>query len=127
MHSAESESVMRSPDALCTAVCAALEDVSGRDVVVLDIRQLSSMADYFVIASGTSSRHVKTLAEEVLDRVTALEIRPLGVEGLEAAEWVLLDLGDVVVHLMSGDARAHYRLEELWDSSQWPAERNDAQ
>ncbi len=109
------------PDKLSAALCELLEDVRGRDVVALDIQPLSQIADYFVIASGTSSRHVRTLAERVLDRVGEIKLRPLGVEGLGDGDWVLLDLGAVVVHLMSVDARAHYRLEELWDSAEWLA------
>ena len=109
------------PDELIGALCEALEDARGHDVAVLDIRPLSQIADYFVIASGTSSRHVRALAERALDRASALELAVLGVEGLEDGDWVLLDLGDVVVHLMSADARSHYRLEELWNSAEWLA------
>jgi len=83
-------------------------------VVTIDVRGKSSVADYFVIASGTSSRHVKSIAEEVVRFAKKLDMMPLGVEGEREAEWVLVDLGDVVVHVMLPRVRELYALERLW-------------
>jgi ribosome-associated protein len=81
---------------------------------VLDVRELSSVTDYMVVASGTSSRHVKSLANSVLMEAKAQGARPLGVEGAGAGEWVLVDFGDVVVHVMQPATRSFYDLERLW-------------
>ena len=95
-------------------VLAALEDLKGRQVISLDVRQLTDVMDYMVIASGSSNRHVKALAENVTDEAKRRGIPPLGVEGQTAAEWVLVDLGDVVVHVMLPATRDFYDLERLW-------------
>ena len=92
----------------------ALEDLKALDLVVMDVRSLSSVMDYLMIASGTSSRHVKSLAENVLMRAKEQGLRPLGVEGEGVGEWVLVDFGDVVVHVMQPAARSFYDLERLW-------------
>ena len=92
----------------------ALEDVKGRDIVRLDVRGLTDVMDTLVIASGTSNRHVKSLASTVVDEAKEKGFRPIGVEGLEAAEWVLVDYGDTVVHVMLPATRAFYELEKLW-------------
>jgi ribosome-associated protein len=93
----------------------ALADVKAKDVRVLDVRELTTVADYLVVASGTSDRHVKSLADRVVERATAAGVKPLGVEGREGGEWVLVDLHDVVVHIMQPKARDFYKLESLWD------------
>jgi ribosome-associated protein len=93
----------------------ALADVKARDIRVLDVRELTSVADYLVIASGTSDRHVKSLADRVVEQATAAGVRALGVEGRDGGEWVLVDLQDVVVHIMQPKAREFYKLESLWD------------
>ena len=90
----------------------ALADMKAVDSIVLDVRELSSVTDYMVVASGTSSRHVKSLANSVLMEAKAQGARPLGVEG--AGEWVLVDFGDVVVHVMQPATRSFYDLERLW-------------
>ncbi len=95
-------------------VVAALEERKAVDLRVLDVRGLTSVTDLMVIASGTSDRHVKALADNVLERTREAGVRPLGVEGERAAEWVLVDLGDVVVHLMLPRVREFYQLEKLW-------------
>lgn len=92
---------------------AALEDLKGQDIVSLDIAQLSTIADYMVVVTGTSNRHVKSLAEEVAKRAKAASL-PVRVEGQESGEWILLDLGDVIVHVMQAATRKLYDLESLW-------------
>ena len=96
------------------AVVAALEDVKGRDIVVYNVARLSPLFERVVIASGDSTRHVKALAEHVRDRLRALGATVRGLEGGGSSEWVLVDLGDVVVHVMHPSARHYYNLEELW-------------
>lgn len=92
----------------------ALAEVKARDVRVLDVHDLTPLADYMVIASGTSDRHVKSLADHVIAQATAAGCPVLGVEGREGGEWVLVDLRDVVVHIMQPKARDFYKLEGLW-------------
>ena len=91
-----------------------LEDLKAVNPVVMDVRSLSSVMDYLVIASGTSSRHVKSLADNVLMKAKEQGLRPLGVEGERVGEWVLVDFGDVVVHVMQPAIRSFYDLERLW-------------
>jgi ribosome-associated protein len=93
----------------------ALTDVKARDVRVIDVRHLTTVADYLVIATGTSDRHVKSLADHVVEAAAGAGVRALGVEGREGGEWVLVDLQDVVVHVMQPKARDFYKLEGLWD------------
>ena len=100
---------------LTELVTAALDDLKAQNVAVLDVRELSSVADILVIASGTSDRHVKSLAGRVLERARDAGIRPLGVEGEREGEWVLVDLQDVIVHVMLPRVREFYGLEKLWD------------
>ncbi len=92
----------------------ALEDAKAEDIVVLDVRGLTDIADTMVIASGTSSRHVSSVGRRVDDALRAAGYRPQGVEGVEAGEWVLIDCGDVIVHVMHPKIRAFYALEKLW-------------
>ena len=96
------------------AVVDALEDVKGRDIVVFNVAKLSPFFERVVIASGDSSRQVKALADHVEDKLRALGERVHGVEGQASGEWVLVDLGDIVVHVMHPTVRSHYNLEELW-------------
>jgi len=102
------------PKKLRDHVVRALEDLKGKEIVALDVSRATSVTDYMVIASGTSNRHVKALVDNVLESSKASGVPSIGVEGLEAAEWVLLDLGDVVVHVMQKEARDFYDLERLW-------------
>ena len=97
-------------------VVDAIEELKGQDVVELDVRRLTDVTDRMVIASGRSDRQVKAIAENVLAKAKAAGVRPLGVEGLERGEWVLVDLCDVVVHIMQPDTREYYQLEKLWTS-----------
>ena len=101
-------------EALLETVHAAIAELKARDVVEIDVRGKSSVTDYMVIASGTSSRHVKSIADEVVKFAKKLDVMPLGVEGEREAEWVLVDLGDVVVHVMLPRVREFYALERLW-------------
>jgi ribosome-associated protein len=101
-------------ESLQKTVVDALEDLKARDVVVLDVRGQTTIADSMVIASGTSDRHVRSLAESIIDRCKEAGQRALGVEGLKDGEWVLVDLGDIVVHVMLPRVRDFYNLEKLW-------------
>jgi len=94
-------------------VVAALEEIKAKDIVVLDVRKLTSITDMMVVASGTSTRQVKALADNVVEKAKAAGCRPLGVEGEREAEWVLVDLADVVVHVMLPSTRDFYQLEKL--------------
>ena len=102
-------------EALAHEVVAALEDAKARDIRLIDVRHLTSMTDYMVIASGTSDRHVKSVAASVVDAAKASGHRPLGVEGENDGEWVLVDLQDALVHVMLPRVREFYNLEKLWD------------
>jgi ribosome-associated protein len=97
-------------------VVGALEDLKGHDIVALDVSSATDITDYMVIASGTSNRHVKALVDQVMESSRAHGHTVLGVEGLGSNEWVLLDLGDVVVHVMQKDTRDFYDLERLWST-----------
>lgn len=101
-------------ESLQKTVLDALDDLKGRDIVVLDVRGLTSIADSMVIASGTSDRHVRSLAENVVEKSKERGHRPLGIEGLKDGEWVLVDLQDIVVHVMLPRVRDFYNLEKLW-------------
>ena len=96
-------------------VLAALEDAKANDVRQLDVRRLTDITDWMVVASGTSTRHVLALADHVRTQVKAQGLSPIGTEGESGSDWVLLDYGDVVVHLMLPDTRGCYDLEGLWD------------
>ena len=96
-----------------TAV-AALEDIKARDITVLDVRKLTTLYDTLIIATAESARQVKALSQHVRDALKAAGANILGVEGQQTGEWVLVDGGDVVVHIMLPSARAYYNLEELW-------------
>ena len=107
---------------LLETVHAAVEELKARDVTEIDVRGKSSVTDYMVIASGTSTRHVKSIADEVVRFAKRLDVQPLGVEGEGEAEWVLVDLGDVVVHVMLPRVREFYALERLWTVGDQPPE-----
>ncbi len=98
-------------------VVEAIEDLKGDDITCLNVAGQTSVTDCMVIACGTSNRHVKSLADNVIDQCKKNGVRPLGVEGQDKAEWVLVDLGDVVVHLMLPATRQFYDLERLWDNA----------
>jgi ribosome-associated protein len=96
-----------------TAV-SALEDIKARDITVLDVRKITSFYDSLIIASAESNRQVKALAHHVRDKLKEAGATIIGVEGEETGEWVLVDCGDIVIHIMQPAVRAYYNLEELW-------------
>jgi ribosome-associated protein len=106
-----------SSDQLRQLVCNALEDFKAIDIQEIDVSARNPLTDLFIIASGSSTRHVKSMAENVVMRAKAAGCPPLGVEGQEQAEWVLVDLNDIIVHLMLPKTRAFYNLEKLWEVS----------
>ena len=108
------------PEALLKQVHAALEEMKAKDAVEIDVRGKTSIADYMVVASGTSTRHVKSVADEVVQFAKKCGVMPLGVEGEREAEWVLVDLGDVIVHVMLPRVREFYALERLWTVGDQP-------
>ncbi len=111
-------------DKLAKVAVSALEDIKAHDITVLDVRKLTSLADTLVIASADSNRQVKALASHVRDKLKEAGASIVGVEGEESAEWVLVDAGDIVVHVMQPAVRAYYNLEELWTAR--PARRTKA-
>ncbi len=102
------------PETMKKAAVAALEDIKANDIVVLNVKKLTSMADYMIIASGESSRQVKALARNVADKLREAGAEVVGIEGEDTGEWVLVDLGHVIVHVMHPTVREYYNLEELW-------------
>ncbi|HEX6002717.1 MAG TPA: ribosome silencing factor [Burkholderiales bacterium] len=101
-------------DKLVKTAVAALEDVKARDIVILDVKKMTSLFDKVIIASADSTRQSKALASRVQEKVKALGARIHGVEGEQAGEWILVDLGSVIVHIMQPATRQYYNLEELW-------------
>ncbi len=101
-------------DDLRNTVVNALEELKALNIKVLDVRGVATFTDLMIIASGASGRQVKALADKVVERCKQAGIRPLGVEGEREAEWVLVDLGNIVVHIMKPDTRDFYNLEKLW-------------
>lgn len=102
------------PEKLLSITTDALDDLKGLDPTVLDVRGKCTVTDYLVVVSGTSNRHVKALADEVVQKAKEAGVQPMGVEGTEVAEWILVDIGDVVVHVMMPKTRDFYQLEKFW-------------
>jgi ribosome-associated protein len=117
---------MMKPEHIQALVLSALEDMKAVDVRVLDVRRLTSITDVMVVASGTSSRHVKSMAQHLVEKAAEHDLRPLGVEGQQFGEWILVDLADVVVHLMLPQVRDFYNLEKLWSEPHAAAESQPA-
>ena len=109
--------IMPSEDLVKLAITA-LEEIKAQDITTIDVRGKTSITDFMLIASGTSSRHVKSLVDNVLEKAKEQGVRPLGSEGLDSGEWALLDLGDIVVHVMLPTAREFYDLERLWQGAE---------
>lgn len=101
-------------EAMKQAIVAALEDIKAKDIAVLDVKHLTSMTDCMIIASGDSNRQTRALSNNVVVKLKELGAEVIGVEGEEGGEWVLVDFGQVVVHVMQPTIRAYYNLEQLW-------------
>lgn len=94
-----------------------ISDKKGTDILLLDIRPVSFLADYFIICSGDSDRQIKAIVEELVEKLKPLNAHPLNIEGLPDSGWVLLDYGAVVVHVFAPETRAYYQLEKLWSGA----------
>ena len=97
-------------------VINALEDIKAFDIVELNVKKLTSISDFMIIASATSTRQTKALARNIKEKMTTSGIDVIGIEGEPEGDWVLVDLGDIVVHIMTPATRAYFNLEELWSS-----------
>jgi ribosome-associated protein len=102
---------------LIEKIQAALEDLKALEILTIDVKNRNSIIDYMMIASGTSARHVQSVAENLVEKLKEQGIRPRGINGDTEGEWWLVDMGDVIVHVMHPKTRALYNLEELWDST----------
>lgn len=91
-----------------------LEELKGKDITVLDVSDRTTVTDWMIVVTGTSQRHVKSLASEVVEKSKEAGVRPLGMEGETDGNWILVDLGDVLAHVMTADSREFYALEKLW-------------
>lgn len=126
----EAATLHRPDQGLQRAVRAAqiAEENRGRDLLILDVRGLTSIFDYFVLVTGTSRRQLHAIAEEIDQGLEAIGDHRLGIEGYEESHWILLDYGDIVVHLFDEQTRAYYALEELWgQAKRVPYESPDRQ
>lgn len=103
-----------SPEQIKDAVVAALEDIKGFDISVLDVQKMTSMTNYMVVCSGGSNRQTRALADNVIEKLKEQGVTARGLEGEKDGEWVLVDLDDVIVHIMLPATRAYYNLEQLW-------------
>lgn len=99
---------------LAKAAVAALEDIKGRDIVVLDVRKLTAFFDKIIIATADSNRQAAAMARNLQEKIKAQGVKIVGIEGEQTGEWILVDFGDVIVHIMQPAIREHYNLEELW-------------
>ena len=97
-------------------VISALEDTKAFDIVTLDVKKLTSIADFMIIASASSTRQTKALANHVKEKMQAISINVIGIEGEKNGDWVLVDLGDIIIHIMTPTTRAYFNLEDLWTS-----------
>jgi ribosome-associated protein len=98
-------------------VISALEDIKGFDIIDLDVRELTSITDYMIIVSASSTRQTRALANSVHDKMKELNVEIVGIEGENEGDWVLVDIGDIIVHIMTPTTRAYFNLEELWSKS----------
>lgn len=99
---------------LVTSIHSAIDDKKGLEPLILDIRKLTDIAEYFIVVHGTSDRHVRTIADGILDQLVAKKIKPFHIEGKHDATWILLDYGSVIVHVFHHETRKFYNLERLW-------------
>lgn len=102
------------PEQVRDTTVAGLEEAKAQDIKVMEVSGLTNVTDFMILATGTSSRHVIAISEKLVDYMKDHGHRPLGVEGQEEAEWVLVDLNDAIVHIMQADARVFYDLDQLW-------------
>ena len=100
------------------AVVDAIEDIKGFDISVMDVREMTSLASYMIVASASSSRQTKAIANNVLEKLKELGVQSRGTEGEREGEWVLVDLGEIIVHIMLPTTRAYYNLEQLWGAAE---------
>ena len=100
------------------AVIDAIEDIKGFDITVMDVRKLTSMTNYMIVASANSSRQAKAIADNVREKIKEKGYHVRGLEGEKEGEWVLVDLDDIVVHIMVPATRAYYNLEQLWGATE---------
>ena len=101
-------------EAVRQAAVEALEEIKAKDITVLDVREMTSLFDYMIVATAESARQTKALARNVQDKLKELGVRVQGLEGEQTGEWVLVDLGDIIVHVMQPAIRTYYNLEQLW-------------
>jgi len=97
-------------------VISALEDIKAFDIVSLDVKKLTSISDFMIIASASSTRQTKALARNIKDKMSTFGVEIVGIEGETEGEWVLVDLGDIIIHIMTPTTRAYFNLEELWSN-----------
>lgn len=108
---------MSEQQSLLQPLLNALDDIHAIDIVIIDVKEQTSVTDYMVVCSGRSSRHVKSIAEHVLEHLKAEGLQVLSQTGLENGDWALIDFGDFVLHVMQPDSRAFYNLEGLWQNT----------
>lgn len=102
--------------ALLDLVHATLEDIKAIDVITLDVAELTTLTDHIIICTGRSPRHVKSIADRVVVAAKSIQHPPLGVEGEDIGDWVLVDLNDIILHIMTESVRKYYELEKLWSA-----------
>ncbi len=126
MSASQSNATPMNAEKLQKLTVASLEDLKGRDIVVLDVSDRTTVTDWMIVVTGTSQRHVKSLANEVVEKSKEAGVRPLGMEGEGDGNWILVDLGDVLAHVMTEDSREFYALEKLWGVAS-PEKQDQAQ
>lgn len=104
-----------SPEMLLSMITTILDDLKALEITTINVKNRSSVVDHMIIASGTSTRHVQSVAQNLVDKLKEQGVRPRGVDGDDEGEWWLVDIGDVMVHVMHPKTRVLYNLEELWD------------
>ena len=121
------ETVSRHPSAKETlrTVLASLDDMKAEDIVTIDLNGKSTIADYMVVASGRSNRHVASIAEQAVKDIEQIQTPRVRVEGLRQGDWVLIDAGDVIVHVFRPEIRDHYNLEKMWSAGRSDAKRTN--
>ena len=117
---------MMDTQAMSDLAVAALEELKAQDMKVLDVAAMTSITDVMIIVTGTSNRHVRSLAGIVVEKAKHSGVQPLGVEGEDDGDWVLVDLGGVVIHVMTARTRDFYQLEKLWSMNEEVAENEPA-